>query len=178
MTNNMYLSNASLRARSNQMTIDNLNEFSKSFNLVIDTDDLDATIHDSQVALRNLTDEFGQYIDYMDYSVIFGMDGFGRIKIYGTTTNEVLVDDIDENLANDVYDAIDNCLFEFIERDYSSDIDVFTETEAIHIIISGDEDMNNIDYLMVTSGDVIGAMDEWIRASISNGRFQNYCDDD
>lgn len=178
MTNNMYLSNASLRARPNQMTIDNLNEFSKSFNLVIDTDDLDATINDSQVALRNLVDEFGQYIDYIDYSVIFGMDGFGRIKIIGTTTNEVLVDDIDENLANDVYDAIDNCLFEFIERDYGSDIDVFTETEAIHIIISGDNDMNNIDYLMVTSGDVIAAMDKWIQTSISNDQFQNMSDDD
>lgn len=178
MTNNMYLSNASLRARSNQMTIDNLNEFSKSFNLVIDTDDLDATIHDSQVALRNLTDEFGQYIDYIDYSIIFGMDGFGRIKIIGTTANEVLVDDIDENLANDVYDAIDNCLFEFIERDYGSDTDVFTETEAIHIIISGDDDMNNIDYLMVTSGDVIGAMDEWVYSSINSDQFQNMSDDD
>lgn len=173
MTNNMYLSNASLRTRPHQMDIIDLVSFNRSFKFIIDNNNIGSNIYDSQVALRKLTDQFGQYIDYIDYSIIFSVDGYGRIKISAITTNEALIDDIDENLANKIYDAIDNCLFEFTESGYCNNSSEFAETEAIRVVISSDDDINNIDYLMVYSDDVITAMNEWIHSSINSGKFQN-----
>lgn len=182
-----YLSTDMVYELEDQMGIDDLRRFNRSFQDIKVSTVFTNMIKSSQIRLKDLLDKHGSKFKMFYYCIYFSVDHYNRISVDGYCVDYEYKDDLKDSsiLTKEDREHIDHMIndlkFSYTEPDFNTGEsgDDYSEIQFLDLFLSDEEKLKgNIDYLKASYVSVITDMQRWIDDSIEAGKFMNFCPDD